>query len=150
MAFLGFSTFMTCRVNAQHQPLDANQVVMMDLYTVAVFIISSLLWCCCCCFHLFRLDDARLNLNKYTQYFHSLIGSKHTQNHGGNGVIYIYCRTLAADRDDCRLILSFFFFVLKSSPSILVSRNHNWSFKDYKARDWLRKWKVLAPLVRST
>ena len=90
MAFLGFSTFMTCRVIAQHQPLDANPVVMMDLSTVAVFIISSLLWWWCCCFDLFRLDDARLNLNKYTQYFHRLIGSKHTQNHGGNGMLYIY------------------------------------------------------------
>jgi hypothetical protein len=39
---------------------------------------------------------------------------------------------------------------LESSPSILVTRNPNWSFRYSKARDWLRKGKVLAPLVRPT
>ncbi|KAJ6864533.1 hypothetical protein NC651_035167 [Populus alba x Populus x berolinensis] len=29
-------------------------------------------------------------------------------------------------------------------------RNPNWSFRDSKARDWLHKGKVLAPLVRPT
>jgi hypothetical protein len=32
----------------------------------------------------------------------------------------------------------------------LVTRNPNWSFRDSKARDWLREGKVLAPLVRPT
>jgi len=27
----------------------------------------------------------------------------------------------------------------------MVTRNPNWSFRDSKARDWLRKGKVLAP-----
>ena len=35
-------------------------------------------------------------------------------------------------------------------PSIMVTRKPNWSFRDSKARDWLRKGKVLAPLVRPT
>ena len=39
---------------------------------------------------------------------------------------------------------------LESPPSILVTRNPNWSFRDSKASDWLRKGKVLAPLVRPT
>jgi hypothetical protein len=38
----------------------------------------------------------------------------------------------------------------ESPPSILVTRNPNWSFRDSKARDWLRKEKVLTPLVRPT
>jgi hypothetical protein len=46
------------------------------------------------------------------------------------------------------------FFVLlwirESPPSIMVTRKHNWSFRDSKARDWLHKGKVLAPLVRPT
>jgi uncharacterized Zn finger protein len=29
----------------------------------------------------------------------------------------------------------------------MITRNPDWSFKDSKARDWLRKGKVLAPLV---
>jgi hypothetical protein len=32
----------------------------------------------------------------------------------------------------------------------MVTRKPNWSFRDSKARDWLRKGKVLAPLVRPT
>jgi len=38
----------------------------------------------------------------------------------------------------------------ESPPSIMVIRKPNWSFRDSKARDWLRKGKVLAPLVRPT
>jgi hypothetical protein len=38
----------------------------------------------------------------------------------------------------------------ESPPSIKVTRKPNWSFRDSKARDWLRKGKVLAPLVRPT
>jgi hypothetical protein len=38
----------------------------------------------------------------------------------------------------------------ESPPSIMVTRKPNWSFRDSKARDWLRKGKVLAPLVRPT
>jgi len=46
----------------------------------------------------------------------------------------------------------FFVYLCKreSPPSIMVTRNPNWSFRDSKARDWLRKGKVLAPLVRPT
>jgi len=52
---------------------------------------------------------------------------------------------------DPRLISgSLFFCVRKSPPSIMVTRNPNWSFKDSKGRDWLRKGKVLASLVRPT
>ena len=35
------------------------------------------------------------------------------------------------------------FGFLESPPSILVTRNPNWFFRDSKARDWLRKGKVL-------
>jgi len=63
----------------------------------------------------------------------------------------------ARRRGNPRLISGFFcFFVnkgvdsLESPPSILVTRNPNWSFRDSKARDWLRKGQVLASLVRST
>ena len=47
---------------------------------------------------------------------------------------------------------SFLFYLCKreSPPSIMVTRKPNWSFRDSKARDWLRKGKVLAPLVRPT
>jgi len=38
----------------------------------------------------------------------------------------------------------------ESPPSIMVTRKPNWSFRDSKAKDWLRKGKVLAPLVRPT
>jgi hypothetical protein len=38
----------------------------------------------------------------------------------------------------------------ESPPSTMVIRKPNWSFRDSKARDWLRKGKVLAPLVRPT
>jgi hypothetical protein len=66
-------------------------------------------------------------------------------------VINGWCRTLAAERGDPRLILVFFVYCVKESPpSILVTRNPNWSFRDSKARDWLRKGNVLAPLVRLT
>jgi hypothetical protein len=43
-------------------------------------------------------------------------------------------------------------FIVKgeSPPRIMVTRNPDWSFKDSKARDWLRKRKVLAPLIRPT
>jgi len=44
----------------------------------------------------------------------------------------------------------FVLFVKESPPSIMVTRKPNWSFRDSKARDWLRKGKVLAPLVRPT
>ena len=62
------------------------------------------------------------------------------------------CRTLAAERSNPRLISGFFLFlwIKESSPSIMVTRKPNWSFRDSKARDWLRKGKVLAPLVRPT
>jgi hypothetical protein len=54
-------------------------------------------------------------------------------------------------RGDPRFISGFLFCVKgESSPSNLVTRNPNWSFRDSKARDWLRKEKVLAPLVRPT
>jgi hypothetical protein len=36
------------------------------------------------------------------------------------------------------------------APSIMVTGKSNWSFRDSKARNWLRKGKVLAPLVRPT
>jgi len=38
----------------------------------------------------------------------------------------------------------------ESPPSIMVTKKPNWSFRDSKARDWLHKGKVLAPLVRPT
>jgi len=62
------------------------------------------------------------------------------------------CRTLASGarcRGDHRLI-SGSFCVKESPPSIMVTRKPNWSFRDSKTRDWLRKGKVLAPLVRHT
>ena len=47
-----------------------------------------------------------------------------------------------------------FFFVFvwirESPPSIMVTKKPNWSFRDSKARDWLRKEKVLTPLVHPT
>jgi hypothetical protein len=43
-----------------------------------------------------------------------------------------------------------FFWIKESPPSIMVTRKPNWSFRDSKAWDWLRKGKVLAPLVRPT
>jgi hypothetical protein len=52
-----------------------------------------------------------------------------------------------------RSSIGFGVFVLckgESPHSIMVTRNPNWSFRDSKARDWLRKGKVLAPLVRPT
>jgi hypothetical protein len=42
------------------------------------------------------------------------------------------------------------FCVKESPPSIMVTRNPNWSFRDSNVRDWLRKGKVLAPLVCPT
>jgi hypothetical protein len=70
------------------------------------------------------------------------------------------CRTLTAEHGVAATLdwfRGFFcFFVnkgvdsLESPPSILVTRNPNWSFRDSKARDWLRKGQVLASLVRST
>ena len=69
---------------------------------------------------------------------------------------YLYwgCRTLASGarrRDDFQFNFRVFFFKKKESPpSILVTRNPNWSFRDSKVRDWLCKGKVLAPLVRPT
>ena len=46
------------------------------------------------------------------------------------------------------LISGFLFLWIKESPpSIMVTRKPNWSFRDSKARDWLHKGKVLAPLV---
>ena len=53
--------------------------------------------------------------------------------------------------DNPRLISgSLLFCVKESPPSIMVTKKPNWSFRDSKARDWLRKGKVLAPLVRPT
>ena len=49
--------------------------------------------------------------------------------------------------------IDFGVFVLwkrESPPSIMITRKPNWSFRDSKARDWLRKGKVLTPLVRPT
>ena len=45
-----------------------------------------------------------------------------------------------------------FVFLCKreSLPSIMVTRKPNWSFRVSKVRDWLRKGKLLAPLVRPT
>jgi hypothetical protein len=40
--------------------------------------------------------------------------------------------------------------VFVCEKEIMVTRKPNWSFRDSKARDWLRKGKVLAPLVRPT
>jgi hypothetical protein len=64
------------------------------------------------------------------------------------------CRTLAAERGVAAILDWFRFFfvycVKESPPSILVTRNPNWSFRDSKASDWLRKGKLLAPLVRPT
>jgi len=58
-----------------------------------------------------------------------------------------YVSTVAPSRwsGDPRLILFFFFCIRESPPSIMVTRKPNWSFRDSKARDWLRKGKVLAP-----
>jgi hypothetical protein len=42
----------------------------------------------------------------------------------------------------------FVLWIRESPPSIMITRNLNWSFRDSKARDWLNKGKVLAPLVR--
>jgi len=66
--------------------------------------------------------------------------------------IHQCCRTLASGawrRGNPRLV-SGSFCVKESPPSIMVIRKPNWSFRDSKARDWLRKGKVLAPLVRHT
>jgi hypothetical protein len=62
------------------------------------------------------------------------------------------CRTLAAERGVAATIDLFkgLFCVKESPSSIMVTRKPIWSFRDSKARDWLRKGKVLAPLVRST
>jgi len=59
---------------------------------------------------------------------------------------------LSHPRGDPRLLSrSFILICIKESPpSIMVTRKPNWSFRDSKARDWLRKGKVLAPLVRPT
>ena len=62
-------------------------------------------------------------------------------------------------RDDCPRVagnsmsggLIFIFVKKESPPSIMVIRKpKNWSFRDSRVRDWLRKGKVLAPLVRPT
>ena len=66
--------------------------------------------------------------------------------------VHEYCRTLASGarrRGDHRLV-SGSFCAKESPPSIMVTRKPYWSFRDSKARDWLRKGKVLAPLVRHT
>jgi len=47
-------------------------------------------------------------------------------------------------------LLFYLLWIRESPPSIMVTRNPDWSFKDSKARDWLHKGKVLAPLVRPT
>jgi hypothetical protein len=68
------------------------------------------------------------------------------------GYLSSKCRTLASGarrRGDPRLVLGSF-CVKESPPSIMVTRKPNWSFRDSKARDWLRKGKVSAPLVRHT
>ena len=44
----------------------------------------------------------------------------------------------------------FLFCVKESPPSILVTKNPNWSFRDSKARHQMRKGKVLVSLVRLT
>jgi len=53
---------------------------------------------------------------------------------------------------DPRLISGSFvlLWIRESSSSIMVTRKPNWSFIDSKARDWLRKENVLAPLVHPT
>jgi uncharacterized protein (DUF433 family) len=51
---------------------------------------------------------------------------------------------------DPRLISGFLFRVKELPPSIMVTRKPDWSFRDYKAREWLCKGKVLALLVRPT
>jgi hypothetical protein len=40
-----------------------------------------------------------------------------------------------------------FLWIRELPPSIMVTRKPNWSFRYSKARDWLHKWKVLAPIV---
>ena len=62
------------------------------------------------------------------------------------------CHTLAAERGEPSIDFGVFVVVCvkESPPSILVTRNPNWSFRDSKVREWLRKWKVLTPLVRPT
>jgi hypothetical protein len=63
------------------------------------------------------------------------------------------CRTLASGARRSSIDFGVFVVLLckrESSPSIMVTRKPNWSFRDSKARDWLRKGKVLAPLVRPT
>jgi hypothetical protein len=67
------------------------------------------------------------------------------------GLLYVsHPRSGARRRGDPWLISGYLFCVKESPPSILVTRNPNWSFRDSKARDWLCKGKVLAPLVRPT
>jgi hypothetical protein len=58
----------------------------------------------------------------------------------------------ARRRGDPRLISGSFvlLWIRESPPSIMVTRKPNWSFRNSKARDWLRKGKVLAHLVRPT
>jgi hypothetical protein len=75
----------------------------------------------------------------------------------GIGERNLSCRTLprARRRGDPSSVagVDFGVFLLwkrESPPSIMVTRKPNWSFRDSKARDWLRKGKVLAPLVRPT
>jgi hypothetical protein len=72
-------------------------------------------------------------------------------------MFYRCCRNLEAERGVATTLLDwfrgFFVFVLwikELPPSIMVTRNHNWSFRDSKVRDWLRKGKVLTPLIRPT
>jgi len=57
----------------------------------------------------------------------------------------------ARRRGGPRLISRFFLFCVKESPpSILITKNPNWSLRDSKGRDWLCKGKVLAPPVSPT
>jgi hypothetical protein len=44
----------------------------------------------------------------------------------------------------------FVLWIRESSSSIMITRNPNWSFRDFKVRDWLCKGNVLAPLVHPT
>ena len=41
-----------------------------------------------------------------------------------------------------------FGWLKQSSPSIMVTRNPDWSFQRFQISNWLRKRKVLVPLVR--
>jgi len=70
-----------------------------------------------------------------------------------NNISYRTLASGARRRGDPRLISeSLFVFCVKGSRHLVLWSlgTLNWSFRDSKARDWLRKGKVLTHLVRPT